>query len=107
MTQAKQRKREPTAGSFKPGQSGNPTGLSKVSKTVIEAARAHTEECIAVLAECLASTDHATRIRAAEALLNRGWGKPTQPVEFDITKAPMELIEQKAREYLESKKGKP
>lgn len=76
---------------FQPGQSGNPGGRAKVNKRVREMARAHTEEAVQALVDALKATkafyagndsglvespDHATRIHAAQALLDRGWGKP-------------------------------
>ena len=45
---------------------------------VREAAAAHTLEAISTLAECLRSPDDRVRVVAAEALLNRAWGKPPQ-----------------------------
>ena len=63
---------------FQPGQSGNPGGRIGVSPRVREAARAHTEAAIMVLAAALEDDNGRTRIAAAEALLDRGWGKPAQ-----------------------------
>ncbi len=34
----------------------------------------------------------AARVAAAEALLNRGWGKPTQPLAGDDSLPPLEII---------------
>jgi len=48
---------------------------------VQELARQYTEQAIETLAEIMNNHDAAApaRIAAAEALLNRGWGKPIQP----------------------------
>jgi hypothetical protein len=59
---------------FKPGQSGNPNGGSKKSRTLVELARAHTAEAIAALVADLAVPER--RCAAACALLDRAWGKP-------------------------------
>ena len=46
-------------------------------------ARSHTRTAIAVLARIMRSEDAtaAARVSAANALLDRGWGKVTQPME--------------------------
>jgi len=60
---------------WKPGQSGNPGGRHKGDG--IEAiARRHTPEAIATLVSAMRSDKHC--VAAAVALLDRGWGKPTQ-----------------------------
>ena len=65
---------------FQPGQSGNPGGRPKALKAVEEAARLHTEEAIATLAAICNNKDapEAARVAAANALLDRAWGKPRQ-----------------------------
>jgi hypothetical protein len=67
-----------TSTSFKPGQSGNPGGVSKVSRHVKELARQHTAEAIEALVAALKCKGE--RVPAAQALLDRGWGKPAQPI---------------------------
>lgn len=75
------RKRPPTRGSWKPGQSGNPGGRPKEVAHVKELARQHTELAIRTLVEIAArgQPDRA-RVAAAEALLDRAWGRPEQAV---------------------------
>lgn len=70
---------------FAPGQSGNPGGRPKESGHIKALARKHTEDAIAVLASILGDPDAkgSERIAAAIALLDRGYGKPTQPVGGD------------------------
>ena len=58
---------------FKPGQSGNPAGRAKGVEAL---AREHTPAAIAALVKGL--TDPKQYVAAAVALLNRGWGNPTQ-----------------------------
>jgi hypothetical protein len=50
-------------------------------------AREYTEDAIAALADVMGdkNTSPDARIRAAEALLNRGWGKP--PASVDVSGA--------------------
>lgn len=74
-------------GGFKRGQSGNVKGRPKTVGYVQELARQHTEEAISTIADLLKfSEDESVRIRAAEALLSRAWGRPRQEVEIDATK---------------------
>ena len=65
---------------FQPGQSGNPGGRVGVDPKVREAARQYTEQAMAVLGQALNHEDARIAIKAAEVLLDRGWGKPTQPL---------------------------
>src|SRR5215469_1859131 len=66
---------------FVKGQSGNPGGRSRAPLNVQELARTHTEDAIQTLAECLRDPRH--KVAAAVALLERGWGRPTQVVAGD------------------------
>ena len=62
------------------GQSGNPGGRPKVVGEVRELARERTEEAINTLTVIMGDTDAppAARVSAANAILDRGHGKPTQ-----------------------------
>jgi hypothetical protein len=64
------------------GQSGNPGGRSKADLRIKDYAKAHTTLAIDTLVEvCKSKKMHASsRVAAAEALLNRGWGKPAQAI---------------------------
>jgi Family of unknown function (DUF5681) len=68
---------------FKPGQSGNPGGRPKGLGHVRELARQRTDAAIVTLEGVMkhGRTDQA-KVAAAVALLDRGWGKPLQSVEF-------------------------
>ena len=65
---------------FKPGRSGNPGGPPKGRAEVNALARQHTAAAIEALVKSLG--DRRTRVQAARALLDRGWGKPMQAVEL-------------------------
>lgn len=66
---------------FVKGQSGNPAGRRKEDYNLKMMARAHTESALKTLVEALTAENDRTRVAAAEALLDRGWGKPAQFVE--------------------------
>lgn len=66
------------------GTAGNTTGSgSRGISHVRELARQHTQSAIETLAAIMQddSKKDAARVAAAEALLDRGWGKATQPIE--------------------------
>jgi hypothetical protein len=65
---------------FKPGQSGNPGGRPKGEGRVREAAREHTDAALGVLVTAMGDEDVRVRIKAAEVILDRGWGKAAQPI---------------------------
>ena len=71
-------------GQFPKGQSGNPGGRPRDEQKVAELARSYTTEVIETLVELMRSgNDERVRGTAAQALLNRGWGKPRVTVVSD------------------------
>src|SRR5262245_919275 len=71
-------------GHYLPGQSGNPRGRLPVVGEVRTLARTYTAVAIQRLAEIvLFGRDDRVAIAAAEALLDRGWGKPVQGVTIE------------------------
>ena len=65
------------SGQFAPGTSGNPGGRPKDEARVAELARSYTSEAIDTLVDLMRhSKDERVRGTAAQALLDRGWGKP-------------------------------
>lgn len=69
---------------FKPGQSGNPSGLRKATaeeKELQALARSYCAEAIETLHLLMKlSPNHAIRKAAADSLLDRGIGRPVQAV---------------------------
>jgi len=72
-------------GTFAPGHSGNPTGRPAVVAEITELARAHTADAIATLvAICRNGASESARVAAANALLDRGYGRPPQAIEHQV-----------------------
>lgn len=68
---------------WKPGQSGNPRGRSKIDRDIALVARTYTEQAIHRLAELAMQDKHlGAAVRACEILLERGYGKA--PVVVDV-----------------------
>lgn len=78
---------------FQPGQSGNPGGRPKESSRVKELARAHSEAAVATLAMVMndENAKPGERVAAANALLDRGYGKPAQMIGGDPEGAPVAM----------------
>ena len=65
---------------FIKGQSGNPGGRPKENSVVKKLARDHGESAINKLVELLGCGVPGTELAAANALLDRGYGKPAQAI---------------------------
>ena len=78
---------------FKPGVSGNPGGRPKVIGEVRDLAREHTVTAIDTLVSimCNENAAAAARITAAQAILDRSYGKPSQSMRIEEQR-PMALI---------------
>lgn len=70
---------------FVKGKSGNPGGRPKsdVGAPLKELARSHTAAALDTIVRALKAKGERTRVAAAEILLDRGWGKPSQHHEID------------------------
>jgi hypothetical protein len=78
--------------SLQPGESGNPDGRPKVLQQVRDLARQHTVAAIEKLAVLMEKGgSEQVQLMAANALLDRGWGKPTQPTAGDDDAPPVRI----------------
>jgi hypothetical protein len=64
---------------------------------VRDLARQHTGDAISVLTAIMSDPKvaAAARVTAATAILDRGWGKPQQPIDADINLVPPEVQERR------------
>lgn len=70
---------------FQPGQSGNPSGRPKKVRELASIAEENSEKAMRKLAKLVDSSDDRVALAAAQALLDRSMGKPTQ-TNVNITK---------------------
>jgi hypothetical protein len=63
---------------WKPGESGNPNGRPKKSLDIAAIAREQSEEAMRKIAKLMKSDDEKIALAAANAVLDRAIGKPTQ-----------------------------
>lgn len=83
---------------FVKGKSGNPSGRPKViladGKSLADLAREHTERAVMVLVEVMESEGaaEAARVSAANAILDRGWGKPKQEMDLNVKEDRAEVL---------------
>jgi hypothetical protein len=77
---------------FRKGKSGNPGGRPKVVAEVQALAREHTMKAIETLNTimCDEGAAAAARISAANALLDRAYGRPAQTIDTAVTSKPIE-----------------
>ena len=75
-----------SSGQFAPGSSGNPGGRPRDEHHVAELARSYTTEAIETLVSLMRNaSDDRVRGTAAQALLDRGWGKARQEIVQDTS----------------------
>ena len=79
-------------GGFQKGQSGNPGGRPKVPADIREAFKARAPQALEVLTRCLQSDDDRIAMMAAQAILDRGYGRPTQSIDANINDDPVRYI---------------
>jgi hypothetical protein len=74
--------------SWKPGESGNPGGRPKGYGDIRDLARNHTDRAIQVLATIMddEKAPKNARAAAAQALLDRGWGRPETNLNVNETR---------------------
>lgn len=87
----------PPTNAWKPGQSGNPDGRPKTDPELVEAFRARTPRALATLDKAMADyasnattekgdplVPAAAAVKAAEVVLNRGWGTAPSTIKLDV-----------------------
>ena len=80
---AAENRKKPRGKPFPPGNCANPGGRPKLPedvKHVRELARKYTEQAIETLATVMATGSPNAQVSAANALIDRGWGKAEQPI---------------------------
>lgn len=98
-TPAKRGGNPPVEHRFQPGKSGNPNGRPKKVQDAKTKAEEHVDAAMSVLVKALKDEDPKIRIAAANAILDRGLGKPKQSVEMkaDVTNHGSEPVSDTAR----------
>lgn len=76
-------------GHFLPGQTGNAGGRPKLPAEFTELAREHTVTALQTVISVLNDTGAkpSDRLKAAEIVLDRGWGKPLQASQIEVDAA--------------------
>lgn len=84
--------RDPVTGRFVKGYGGG--GRKRLPEDLKEAFRAAAPDALAVLKRILLNEEakDADRIRCAEIILDRGYGKPVQAVDLDTTQADVGVV---------------
>lgn len=79
--------------------------MAKVPTEIKSLARSYTELAIQTLAGIAQNgTNEGARVSASQALLDRGWGKPTQPISGD-DENPLKIIQKIETVIVDPKQG--
>lgn len=75
---------------FEKGKSGNPGGRKKVPEDIKQAFREQSPKALEVLTYIVNNPEakDSDRIKAAECILDRAYGKPSQEVSLDMNSIP-------------------
>lgn len=78
-------KKKPRGRPWTPGQSGNPSGRTPIPAEIVNAAREMTMDALNTLRDVMLNApESGARIRAAEAILDRGWGRAMQAIDLAV-----------------------
>ena len=79
---------------FQKGKSGNPGGRPKVVGEVQTLARQYTKEAIETIRQimCDRKTHSSARVTAAIAILDRGYGRPSQTISQSVADKPLDQM---------------
>ena len=96
-------------GRFAKGVSGNPGGRPAQISEVRELARRYTKEAVATLVDIMQNpkAPPAAKVRAAEVLLDRGWGRPQQQLEIQEAAGLNIVISERIAQALEAGRATP
>ena len=83
---------------WQPGQSGNPSGKPR-QQSLVELCKANTEEAVKTLIVAMRFKGP-QQVPAAIAILDRGWGKPTQRIESQTDHLHLHLLAAQLTEAL-------
>lgn len=89
---------------FQKGKSGNPSGRPKADPNVKEMLKAAAPGAVKLLTETMndPTVKIDMRIRCAETVLDRVYGKATQPIEGAVFTATAQISEEDAQKALEA-----
>jgi hypothetical protein len=76
---------------FKKGQSGNPSGRPKQDPAIRELARIHSVRAMERAVELIESKDENVALKAVNTVLDRAYGKPSQPIDGDGEGGPVNM----------------
>lgn len=79
---------------FVKGQVANPGGRPKIPEDIKQAFKDLTPKAIETLQKILDDDNakYADKIKAAEIIMDRGYGKPTQALDVDVNKLPQVIF---------------
>lgn len=88
---------------WQPGQSGNPQGTTAGAAALRRMARLHADKALNAILGNLDDPKPEVRQRAAESLLDRGFGKPSQAVTLANEEGDTFRVEQLVRTIVDPK----
>jgi len=91
------------SGRFKPGESGNPSGRPKVPKEVKELLKARSVDAVNFIVSTMQDekAKQDLRVKCAEIIIERAYGKATQIVDVDSNSKICITLDDRLAEYAE------